>query len=418
MFQKGKVVVFLLSALIILYGVSAVFLGTVIARGDKAYPAIEVFTDALTNVNEYYVEVPDINKVQQGAMRGLMEALDPYSTFLSKEKVQALESRKNVDAGVGVVLSKRANIIYVVATERDGAAESAGVRSGDYLTAIDGVNVEEYSLVEADSLLRGQPGTAVKVSVFRGAQTKPIEIRIVRKTGEPVIAARMTDDKIAVIESSSLNAAALEQIRLKLKTLLSAGAQKVILDVRDCAGGDAQWGAEMANFFLKSGTLYTSKSRTGEILQEVKAIPEKFLTDVPMVMLINGSTAGAAEIVAGALKGNGRAAVVGERSFGMGSTQKRIVLKSGAVLILSTAKFFTPDGRMIENDETPRDTGIKPDVESPNAEKLQDLLVASYFDGQEDMVKFRQLQAKIREEQLDRALEELKKRSSAMKKRP
>jgi carboxyl-terminal processing protease len=416
MFQKGKAVIFLFSAVIILYGASAVFFGNVIAGRDKTYPAIEVFMDALGYVNKDYVEAPDMNKVQQGAMRGLMEALDPYSTFLSKEKVQVLDSRKEFAAGVGMVLSKRANIIYVVATERGGPAESAGVRPGDYLTAIDGANVEDSSLLEADSILRGAPGTSVKVSVFRGAQTKPIDIQIVRKISEPLVAARMVDEKIAVVEISSLNAAAIEQVRLKLKTLVSAGAQKLVLDLRDCAGGGANEGADLANFFLKTGTICTSKARTGEIIQEIKAAADKCLTDLPMVVLENGSTAGAAEIVAGALKANGRAAVIGERSFGMGSIQKRIALKSGAVLILSTAKFYTPDGKMIENDVTLRDAGIKPDVESPDAQKLQDLLVDSYFDGQEDTAKYKQLQAKVRQEQFDKAVEVLKKGVQAAKK--
>ena len=233
---------------------------------------------------------------------------------------------------------------------------------------------------------------------------------MVRKNEEPVaVGSRMLDGHIGVLEIPSLSAPVLEQARIKLKTLISAGAQKLLLDLRDCANGEPVNGAELANFFLKSGGIYTSKTRGGETVLDVKAAPEKFITDLPMVALINGSTAGPAEIAAGALQGNGRAFVVGEKSFGIGSLQKRIELKSGAMLILSTAKFYTPDGKMIENDETLRDTGIKPDVESPDEDRLQSLLVDAYFDAQDDAAKYRQLEDKVSQEQFDKALEVLKK---------
>jgi len=416
MLQKSKIAIFVFSALIVLYAVGAAFYPKVIAGGDEAYPALAVFMDALKRVNDDYVEAPDMNKVQEGAMRGLIEALDPYSTFLTKAQVQTLESRKDRTARVGMVLSKRANLICVVATEKNGPAATAGVRPGDYATSIDGVNVEEASLLEADSLLRGAPGSKVKITVFRGAQTKPIEIQIVRRNDEAVaVGSRMLDGRVGLLEVSSLAAGKLDQVKIKLKTLISAGAQKFILDLRDCADGEPASGSELANFFVKSGVIYSSRARSGETVLEAKAIPEKFITDLPLVVLINSSTAGPAEIVAGALKASARASVVGEKSFGMGSTQKRIQLKSGAVLILSTEKFYTPDGRVIENDEMLRETGIKPTVESPDQERLQDLLVNAYFDAQDDVAKYKQLQEKISQEQLDKAVEVLTKGISATK---
>jgi carboxyl-terminal processing protease len=411
MLQKGKILIVTLSALVILYGVSAAFIS-----GDTAYPALNVFMAALRHVNSEYVEAPDMNKVQEGAMRGLIEALDPYSTFLSKEKIQEIDARKGGTGSVGIVLSKRGNILCVVSNERGGPSESAGVRPGDFVTAIDDTNVEDSSLQEAASMLRGAPGTQVKISVFRGTQTKPIDIKMTRQSIEPVVSTRMLDGHIGVLEMSSLVAPAVDQARLKLKTLVSAGAQKLILDLRSCASGEASNGAEVANFFLKSGTIYASKNRDAQVVQESKASADKMITDVPMAVLINASSAGPAEIVPGALKANGRATIVGEKSFGMASTQKRIPLKNGDVLILSTEKFYTPDGKVIENDDTPRDNGIKPNLESPDPEKLQDLLVDSYFDGQEDAAKFKQLQEKIAQDQFDKAVEVLKKGLQAAKK--
>jgi carboxyl-terminal processing protease len=195
---------------------------------------------------------------------------------------------------------------------------------------------------------------------------------------------------------------------LKLKTLISAGAQKLILDLRDCADGETQSGAELANLFLRDGLIYYCQNRRGERTKEVSAVPSQFVTDMPMVLLINESTAGAAEVAAGALKDHRRAVLVGEKSFGIGSVQDEIALKSGAVLFLSTAKIYTPDGKMIQ-DEAIRSTGIKPDVESPDDETQQDLLVEAIYDTKEDLAKYRELQEKIQKRQMDRAIEVLTK---------
>ncbi len=413
MFHKGKLVVFLCSALIVLYGVSAQFYG----KGDEAYKELSVFMDALKKVRDDYVEAPDLNKVQEGAMRGLIEALDPYSSFLTKEQYQAIEKRKSSGtAGASMVVSKRADVIYVVSTERDGAATQAGVRPGDYIIAIDGNGVDDKSIMEVESALRGEPGSKVKLTVFRGTRTQPVDIEITRKPDIPVpVVSTMLEGNIGLLDISSLGNTTLDQVRVKLKTLISAGAQKLILDLRDCADGNTSGGAELANFFLKSGVIYYSKDRRGEKVQEVEANPDKFITDIPMAVLINGSTAGPAEIAAGALKDQKRAVVVGEKSFGVGSAQKQITLKDGAVLILSTAKYYTPAGKMIQ-DESVRNTGIKPDVQAPDEDRRQDLLVESYYDDQEDSGKYRQLQDKISKIQLDKAIEVLSKSAVLLKK--
>ena len=181
MLQKGKLIVFVSSALIVLYGVSAAFYGKVVAK-DEAYKELSVFIEALRKINDDYVEPPDLQKVQEGAMRGLIEALDPYSSFLTREQIAALEKRKaRGTAGAGVVLSKRAELICVVSTQRNGPAEEEGIRPGDYFIAIDGVSVEDKSILEADSLLRGPEGSKVKVTVFRSARTKPLEVELTRK---------------------------------------------------------------------------------------------------------------------------------------------------------------------------------------------------------------------------------------------
>jgi carboxyl-terminal processing protease len=417
MLHKGKLIVFLCSALIVLYVVSVAFYGKVVAK-DEAYKELSVFMEALKKINDEYVETPDMSKVQEGAMRGLLEALDPYSSFLTKDEFQALAKRKASGmAGAGMIISKRADVIYVVSTEREGAAAEAGIRPGDYLVAIDGSGVDDKSILEVDSLLRGEPGSKVKFTVFRSSRTKPVEIELTRKADAPVaVVSKMLDGNVGLLDVSSLANSTLDQVRVKLKTLISAGAQKLILDLRDSADGTVADGAELANLFLKGGVIYYSQNRQGEKVQEVQASPDRFITDLPLVVLINGSTAGPAEITAGALKDQKRAVVVGEKSFGAGSAQKQIPLKSGAVLILSTAKYYTPSGKMVQDEESVRNTGIKPDVQAPDDDRRQDLMVESYYDDQNDAGKYRQLQDKIDKIQLEKALEILSKSQAELKK--
>lgn len=405
MFRKGKLLVFFGSFLIVLYWVSAVFYGKVVAR-DEAYKELSVFMDVLKKVSDEYVEPPDMNIVQEGAMRGLIGALDSYSSFLSREQYDAIQKRKaNGDAGLGMILSKRADVIYVVSVEASGPAAEAGIRPGDYVISVDGQSVEDKSILELDSLLRGALGTQVKVSVFRSSRTKPLELEMAFKPrASSQVDSRMLDGKAGFLDVSSLAGDAVEQIKIKLKTLVSAGAGHILLDLRDCAEGEAPAGAELANYFLRDGIIYYSQNRQGEKVLVAEANAENHVTDLPVVVLINGSTAGAAEIAAGALKDRKRATLVGEKSFGAGSAQRTIQLKSGAVLILSTAKFYTPGGKMIQDDVL-RKTGIFPDVQVPDDEKRQELAVESYYDDQDDAEKYRLLQEKIDRIQIDKALE-------------
>ncbi len=406
MLHKGKLLVFFCTLVIALYGISAAFYGKVVAR-DEAYKELSVFMDVLKKINTEYVETPDMSKVQEGAMRGLMEALDPYSSYLSKESAQEIEKRKAAGtSGVGMVLSKRGDVVYVVSVQPNGPADSAGLRAGDYLMSLDGASIEDKNLVEVDSMIRGATDSTAKVTVFRSARTKPAEYQLTRKADIPTpLTTQILSGDVGVLDISSLAGGTIDQVRVKLKTLISAGAHKIVLDLRDCADGEITDGAELANLFVHSGNLGYSQNREGVKIRELKAEPSKSITDLPMVVLINGSTAGAAELAAGALKDLKRAEVVGEKSFGLGSIQKQITLKSGATLILTTAKYYTPGGKLIQ-DETARNAGIKPDVQAPDDDHRQDLLVDAYFDEQQDdNAKYKQLLEKLRKEQLDKAIE-------------
>ena len=416
MSHKGKILIFLGSLVIVLYGVSAKYYGKVIA-GDDGYKELSVFMRVLDRIDKDYVEPPDMNSVQEGAMRGLIDALDPYSSFLTKEQYEALQKRKeNGSAGVGIILSKRSEVIYVVSCEYGSPASEAGIRPGDYLIAINGKGVEDKSILEADSLLQGTPGDKVEVTVFRSARTKPLNIEMTfRHQAKNSVSHKMLDGSVGLLDVSSLANSAAEQVKVKLKTLISAGAGSILLDLRDCADGEPSAGADLANYFIQNGIIYFSQNRQGERVKVVEAVPEKFVTDLPLVVLIDSSTAAAAEITAGALKDTERATIVGEKSFGVGSATQSIELKSGAWLILSTAKYCTPNGKVIQ-DESMRKAGIHPDILVPDNEMRQDLAVESYYDDQDDVGKYQELQQKIDRIQLDKALEVLSRQSTPAKK--
>jgi carboxyl-terminal processing protease len=307
-------------------------------------------------------------------------------------------------------------MIYVVSCEHNSPAEAAGIRPGDYVIAVDGQGVEDKSLLEVNGLLKGAASSKVKVTIFRSLRAKSMDLEVARSVQTTVpVNSRMLDGKVGLLQVSSVAEPDIEQFKVKLKTLISAGAEKLILDLRDCAEGSPAAAAELANYFMRNGVIYYSQNREGEKIQVVEAEPDKFVTDLPLVVLINGSTAAAPEITAGALKDQKRATIVGEKSFGLGSSQKTIQLKSGAVLILSTAKYCTPGGRVIQS-ETARNAGIMPDIEAPDDDLRQELAVESYYDEQEDQAKYRALQEKIDKIQIEKALEVLLKDSAPVKK--
>ena len=405
--DKTKIFIFVLSFVVLLYGASATFLAMkVFAK--EAYKELAIFMDVIKKINDEYVEAPDMNKVHEGAMRGLFDALDPYSTFLTREQFNELEKRNTDNSvGAGMFVSKRSDVVYVISVEAQGAADKVNIRPGDYLLSVNNEDISNKSLLEVNSLLRGAPGTILKLTIFRESKTKPQDVELTLSEPAPgQVTSRILDGNVGYLRIASLKEVFVEQAKVNLKTLISAGADKILLDLRSCAEGDVAGGTEVANFFLKEGVIYFSQDRNEEKLDVIQASPNKFLTDLPMALLINRSTVGAAEIVAGALKDHNRAKLIGEKSFGIGSSQKTIKLKSGAALILSTAKYCTPNGNIIQA-ETARKAGIEPDFESPDTSTRQDLAVESYYDydKEDDDKKYREIQGKIQQIQFNKAME-------------
>jgi len=407
MLHKSKLLIFLGSLIIVLYGASAAFYGKVVAKED-AYKELSVLIDVINRVEDDYVETPDMDNIQEGAMQGLIEALDPYSSFLSKAKYDAIQQRNgNGKADPGMVLSKRSEAIYVVSCDPNGPAARVGIRPGDYVVSIDGNPIEGKSTYEVHSLLHGMPGTTVLVEVYRSSRSRELEMELTLQVpSADSVSSSILDSNIGLLKITSLQNSSTEQIAIHLKKLISEGAEKIVLDLRDCADGESADGSGLANFFLSDGMIYYTQNRMGEIIDRVQAEPDRHITDMPVVVLINGSTASAAEIVAGALKDRNRAKIVGEKSFGVGSAQETIRLKSGAILLLTIVKFYTPEGKAIQ-DDTIRNAGIMPNIIVPDNETRQDLVVESYYDDQDEAKKYNQLRMRIEQIQMEKALEVL-----------
>lgn len=357
MSRLAKLIVVSLSGVVFCY----VALGFVLGKTaeDKTYRSLTVYGEVLQHIQQDYVEEPNLPLVTSGALHGLLESLDPQSSYLSpREYAQYKQKSQNgVRDAVGVALSKRFNYIVVTSVLPDSPAQKAGLRSGDVLEAIAGFTTREMSVGQAHILLAGEPGTAVKVAVVRRGRTEPQDVELIRAQ---LLPARVLADKVeadvAYLRVPTLNAGKADEIREKLIQFDRQGIRKLVLDLRDCAWGETSEAVAAARLFLASGTIGTLRGQTvGR--QEFVADPAKVVWKYPLTVLISSSTSGAVEVLAAGLGGNQRAELVGERTFGSASEQKLIPLEDGAALVLTVANYYTPAGKSIAEE------GVGPTVE-------------------------------------------------------
>ncbi len=403
--SKGKIFILAISAAILIYTAAGIFYGRVAAKED-GYKELRVFVDVVDKVSSEYVEKPNLDKAMEGALRGMLDALDPYSGYLLPDKQEQIE-RHNASAkgDIGLELSKRGGLIYVVAPISDGPAARAGVRPGDYLDSIDGASVQDLSLAEVYSLLRGPEGSSVKLSLIRGTSTEPIELEVKRQAlFYPPVSGRILKDDIGYLKVAYFYRGASDEARSAIQKLAGAGARKLILDLRNAAGGDFSEGISLANLFLSQGVIVQTEGRSGK-RTTIEAAPDKAVWNGPLVIMVNQSTAGPGEIVAGAVGDNKRGQLVGEKTFGYASRQKIVPLKSGGALIISVEKYLTPSGKVIQH-ESFKQAGIKPNHIVPEEQVKTDLLFRTYFGAIADQEKnYRRLIEEIERQQLEKAIE-------------
>jgi carboxyl-terminal processing protease len=322
------------------------------AQTDGAYPEMEVYSEVLNKIQNDYVVDPNMNNVTVGALHGLLESLDADSSFLTPDEYKLYKQHQNEgSAQVGLNVSKRYGYATVISVEPDSPASKEHIGDGDIIEAIDTQSTREMSLAMIRLMLEGPAGSNVTVSVVRPRKSEPDKVVLKRgNTPVPSLAEQEYENaSIYSLRPVVLTKDRVNDIESKLKGIEKGGHHKVILDLRDVAEGDEAQGIRLANFFLQSGTIATLAGQKFPS-QTFTADPKLFVTNAPLVVLVNHGTSGAGELVAGAILGNKRGDVVGDRTFGEGAVQKTIDLPDGSALILSVAKYSTPAGKKIQDE--------------------------------------------------------------------
>ncbi|MBV9339619.1 MAG: PDZ domain-containing protein [Acidobacteria bacterium] len=356
MSTKIKTTILGVSAGILLFSLMGGISG-VRASGDGAYRQLEVYSEVLSRVRSEYVEEPNLPAVTDGALHGLLESLDSDSSYLNPEQYKEYKAHKSSAKGeIGATVSKRFGYASVVSVIPGGPADKAGLQDTDIIEAIETKSTREMSLAEIHSQLAGETGSTVSLSVVRARRAEPQKVVVTREViSVPPAQEKMLEDGIGKIQVDALTKGKSQEIASKIKALQKAGAKKLILDLRDCAQGEEPEGVATANLFLNHGTItYLQGQKYPR--EAFNAEPSKAITSLPVIVLVNKGTAGAAEIVAAAILENARGDVVGDKTFGEGSVQKLIELPDGSALILSIAKYYSPQGKAIQ------DSAVTPNV--------------------------------------------------------
>ena len=349
-----------ISLILMSYVVVGRLLGESETSSEKTYRDLGVYSEVLNRIKQEYVTDPDLKKVTDGAIRGLLESLDPYSTYLTPEQYQDyLQHPDPGPADVGIFISKRMGYATVVAVLPGSPAEKSGVKPGDLIDEVEGAPTRQFSVVQLERAMAGQPGSTVKLTLVREGRVDPESVIITRAVlNYPPVISKMLEDGDGYIRVATFNKGKAHEISAKIKELESQGAHKIILDLRNCAGGDVQEAVDTASLFLDKGLVtYLAGQRFPR--QDVDVHPTGPVCTLPLAVLINQSTAGPAELVASATLGNKRGEVVGVRSFGVGVFEKPIPVGDGSALLLAVAKYYGSDGKAIS------ENGVTPSVVQP-----------------------------------------------------
>jgi carboxyl-terminal processing protease len=382
MTNRTRLSVLLLSTPLLAFIVFGGMMGKASTR-DQAFQHLRVFEDVVSLILNNYVEEAKVDRVMEGALRGLADGLDPDSAYLTAAQVKSVEPGEKLPGGdVGIELTRQ-YYLRVIAARDDSPAARAGLHTGDYVRAIDGKPTRDMSVFEGIRLLRGAPGTKVTVTIIRGNAAEPRQIELVReKTPGSIVTGKVLPGDIGYLRVAAFGTDAAARIRTQAAELQKAGAKHLIVDVRRTAEGAYETGLEAARAFVKTGTLAmvagrdpkapaptpASAAPTGRpaeppakvspaaIKETISAKAGDGVITLPVTLLVTTGTSGAAELFASALDGNNRAELIGERTLGRAALQKLVRLPDGRGLWLTYARYLTPGGEIIQG------RGLTPDV--------------------------------------------------------
>jgi carboxyl-terminal processing protease len=334
--------------------------------GDAAtgkYGDLKRFTRAYDLVRNSYVREVNNEELMNGAIKGMLESLDPHSTFLGKEDFKEMQEATTGEFfGIGIEISTENNQLIVVSPIEDTPADKAGLKAGDTILSVDGHPTQDMTAQEAVSKIRGPKGEPVELLIMHKNAKTPESVTIVRDA-IPLISVKtrfLDDDGFLWVRLTRFNDRTTNELQEALRTQSRKAAIKgVVLDLRNNPGGLFKQSVTVTDIFLKSGGIVSMRGRGGQVLETHEAKNTSTDIECPLVVLVNQGTASASEIVAGALQDHNRAVIVGERTFGKGSVQKIEPLGDGTAVKMTIARYYTPSGRSIQAD------GIAPDLEIP-----------------------------------------------------
>ena len=322
------------------------------------YTRIKTFAESLSLVKKNYVEDVDEKELVYGAIKGMLSSLDPHSSFMPPEAFKEMQiDTKGEFGGLGIQIGIKDNVLTIIAPIEDTPADKAGVMAGDKIIKIDGESTKDISLHEAVAKLRGPKGTNVTITIVREDVEKPLDITITRDIIKlKSVKSRVIDETIGYVKLTQFQERTSKDLKKAMNDLSDKGVDSLILDLRNNPGGLLKGAVDVTSEFLPPGKLVVYiKGRDGD-KTEFDTTNGNDYYDYPMVVLVNGGSASASEIVAGALQDWGKAVVLGTQTFGKGSVQTVIPLSDGSALRLTTARYYPPKGRSIQT------TGITPDI--------------------------------------------------------
>ena len=324
------------------------------------YKKIDLFGEVLEKINREYIDEINQSESMDSAINGLLQSLDPYSSYMSPEILEEMQTETSGEfGGLGIEVSMEAGVVKVISPIDDTPASKAGIKAGDYIVKINDTQVQGKSLSEAVDLMRGPVGSSIELTVRRRGEKKALTFNITREIIEiQSVKSELLEENIGYIRLTSFNENSSDQIEKQIKKLKkNKNLNSFILDLRNNPGGLLNQAIRISDFFLENGEIVSTKSRKKSDNRKWFAKKGDITDGKTLLVLINYGSASASEIVAGALKDHKRAIVVGENSYGKGSVQSIIPLKNRGAIRLTVAKYYLPSGKSIS------EVGVRPDIE-------------------------------------------------------
>ncbi len=346
----------IISLVIILFTFSKI---TYAANDEDIYDKIDLFGEVLDKINKEYVDEVNHSDAMDAAINGVLQSLDPYSAYMSPDTFKEMETETSGKfGGLGIEVGMEFGVVKVITPMDDSPAERKGVKAGDYIVQINGVQVQGKTLSEAVELMRGPVGTSLEITVRRKGLKKALTFEITREIIEvKSVKSKIIDDSVGYIRLTAFNDNSSKQVKDKINKFKKKKINKYVLDLRNNPGGLLSQAVKISDFFLNNGEIVSTKSRKSYENKKYFAKKGDIINGETLVVLINYGSASASEIVAGALKDHKRAILIGENSYGKGSVQSIIPLKNKGAIRLTISKYYLPSGESISG------TGITPDIE-------------------------------------------------------